>query len=51
MRNVIGMQEPGARLRVMMDTNVVFAVILWTRWPYPDEWRQTPQCFDERGPV
>ncbi len=34
MRNAIGMQEPGARLRVMVDANVLFAGILWPRWPY-----------------
>ena len=28
------MQEPGARLRVMVDANVLFAGILWPRWPY-----------------
>ena len=28
------MQEPGARLRVMVDANVLFAGSLWPRWPY-----------------
>lgn len=34
MRNAIEMQAPSARLRVMVDADVLFAGILWPRWPY-----------------